>query len=491
MVMTGSITLTPTAIEEFFNDCHSSEDGRFCGGPGGGGRVREIKSDKTKEKVLSDKAKLNARKKQMDDISNAMTIAYVVGVIAVTVAPVVVPVIQSKLKQRQINKKVSDAVANKVVDTNAKWASVAGTGRRGTLNPGASKRAFRKLNADELDDTIAKLSGSPGVSIQDKAAWNGANSIFEIEAKDGTKLYLVDQTGKTNLFGRFKGRNTIKQKEILNSLAFAHESAPLENPPVAVLSNDTSALGWTMGAKGHRSLFISSEYIDDTGITPKGLTTAGWHMPAADRVSNTHYTVIHEYGHRYDYENGRDNAAHLFKRPQIKRHLSGYANYEHPTRGEQPWEGYAESFADWHASAGTSRNPSTIAYANDQGWFGTKAAGSVFNPSDGRRYVRTPEGARKFGVAIGQPIPEGIIDELSIDERIRRLLVFAEFQTEEKEEEPTSIIDTWKEGDPPLIIDRPGGGDVLGDIKVPTVSKKQDENTEKELKRLGLFEDEE
>lgn len=414
MISTGSIVLRSQNTVELFNECHGEADGRFCGGPGGAGRVRDIKNKDKKKKVQGDIARQQARNKQMGDISDALTIAYAVAVVAIVVAPVVVPLAQAKLKERQINKKVAQEVADGVRDKSAKWATIAGTGKRGKFFPGSSKRAFRKLGGEEAKSVISKLSAGEGASAVDKVAWKNANSVYEIEAGDGTKLFLVDQRGKASIFGRLSGKATRKHKEILNSMAFAHETSPLKNTPVAVLSTDAEAFGWTMGAKGHKSIFINPDFIDDSGITPSQFVSPGWNMPASKKVSHTHYTVMHEYGHRFDFENDRGNAAHLFDRPKVKRHLSGYANSKHIIRGEQPWEGYAESYADWHGSSGTSRNPSTLTYANDQGWFGTKAAGSVFNPSDGKRYVRTPEGAQRFGIPIGSVIPEGIIDELKV-----------------------------------------------------------------------------
>lgn len=60
----------------------------------------------------------------------------------------------------------------------------------------------------------------------------------------------------------------------------------------------------------------------------------------------------------------------------------------------------------------------------------------------------------------------------------------------EKEETtgPKSIFDIWKKGDDPIIIDRPEGGDVLGEIKVPKVTDTQRKNTDKLIDELGLFE---
>ena len=428
---TGNIVLKPLETEEFFNDCHSNADGRFCGGPGGAGRVREITDEKTKKEVKQKAEEQKRRNKAADDFSNLAAGVYIAIMLAPVVAPIVARVITVKAKERAINKKVSEAVASRIVNKEAKWASNAGTGRlKNLFNPGASKRPFKKLSSAELDDLGKALGPANADNFDERKLLERARSgggVFKITAADGTDLYLYDTAGKTSYWGpidRLRGKPTIKQREMLNSLAYAHEVAPLDIPPRLVLTNSRQggALGWTYAKKStpddRVDIFMNADYVNEDGTSvPEGIFGSlppGWQMPGSRKVSATHYTVLHEYGHRYDYDMNRRNAGHLFEDRRVRRHLSSYANSKRIDGSDQPWEGYAEAFADWHTTGGKSRNPSTLAYAHDQGWHGTKMAGTQFNPINGRRYVRTKEGADRFGVPIGSIIPEA--EDIDLDD---------------------------------------------------------------------------
>jgi len=89
---------------------------------------------------------------------------------------------------------------------------------------------------------------------------------------------------------------------------------------------------------------------------------ASWFMPAAadPTVSELRYHLAHEYGHALSYQLEHTGAAHGM-RDTHKEHLSPYGKQSH-------MEAYAEAFAEYYLSAGTTDNPAALAYAKKFGW---------------------------------------------------------------------------------------------------------------------------
>jgi hypothetical protein len=73
----------------------------------------------------------------------------------------------------------------------------------------------------------------------------------------------------------------------------------------------------------------------------------------------------------------------LYNNAAFKSHLSRYAKSD-----DRGVEAYAETFADWHHSAGTTKNPSTIAMARYEGWRG---ANSITASGENEFPLGTPE----------------------------------------------------------------------------------------------------
>lgn len=89
---------------------------------------------------------------------------------------------------------------------------------------------------------------------------------------------------------------------------------------------------------------------------------------ASNPIESRVWTLVHEWGHAIDDGNligaprntffGKIRKTYPGKPPDG---LSGYGRTD-------KWEGYAESFADWWTSRGTTTNPATRAYAERYGW---------------------------------------------------------------------------------------------------------------------------
>lgn len=85
-------------------------------------------------------------------------------------------------------------------------------------------------------------------------------------------------------------------------------------------------------------------------------------------IESRRWTIVHEWGHAID-DGGLTGAPRNTFFGKIRKQfpdgppngLSGYGRTD-------KWEGYAESFADWWTSRGTTTNPATRAYAERYGW---------------------------------------------------------------------------------------------------------------------------
>lgn len=262
-------------------------------------------------------------------------------------------------------------------------------------------------------------------------------SAYEVTAKDGAKIRMYDLTGKDKIKGG---------DEILNAMAGMHELYPYKPPKKLVVVNtkitdDLIGLGKHTNAfvfPGTDMLFINKDVVHDSKSEP------GWKMPISSKVSSASYVIAHEYGHQFDFSNRRSASVGLFENEKVRSNLSNYGK-------TMAQEGYAEAFAEWHLSKGETRNPAAIAYARHQKWYNHD------------RVVRTAEGAKKYGVSIGQKIPvaASVQEVVSVDPGdwdpwvIARELGIISMATEEKEEVKIEfsrlkdipvIVDDWKNG---------------------------------------------
>lgn len=221
---------------------------------------------------------------------------------------------------------------------------------------------------------------------------------FQITAADGQKLDLYDMDGA--LPERV-------HKELLNSLSSMHEMYPLKTKPKILVVN-RQVLKEIRPNMVHADAFVivdrDNPFIFINADAMKGRpfeTTVSNLMPGAKNTSKNHYILTHEYGHKVDMATGMRSAGGekgLWADVDVQDGLSEYGN-------SIPEEGYAEAFAEWHVTQGKTDNFAAKTYAYNEGWFGggkafSTATEQVSNTGD--RIVRTPEGAKLFGVPIGQ-----------------------------------------------------------------------------------------
>jgi hypothetical protein len=128
---------------------------------------------------------------------------------------------------------------------------------------------------------------------------------------------------------------------------------------------------------------VSMETLDDAASK----STRGWDMPVADKpgMSMLAYTVAHEYGHTLDIRTDApkrvsDNAAYTRIVGSIPETNPWAEQFFGPTVAEKPLKGmsiygqsnpkeaYAEAFAEYQLSNGTTRDTASRAYAKTFGW---------------------------------------------------------------------------------------------------------------------------
>lgn len=213
-----------------------------------------------------------------------------------------------------------------------------------------------------------------------------AKKTYEVTAANGTKIQLHDLSNRF-LTGRDERR--------LNALADAYDNEPTKGkPPAAVVVNSiqgykitkaggehvlgslkasTQAYGFHM--HGVNAIFLSNSKVNlaidavVSVLNPESLILnkvlarlTKFKMPVNNRVTQSRYTVTHEYGHHI--EENKNNAGvsnALFVSPGMRTSLSRYGS-------TNPREGYAEAFTEWHLTQGTTKNRSAQAYAKTMGW---------------------------------------------------------------------------------------------------------------------------
>jgi hypothetical protein len=203
---------------------------------------------------------------------------------------------------------------------------------------------------------------------------------YEVTTADGQKMRVYD----------LKGSKAKDVDSLIKQSAAMQELYPQTPPRKLVLMNNRQTIRFA-GARfggfvfpGDDNVFINMDEIKHF----KSASEKGWTMPAGKDHDPGQYVYTHEFGHQFDANNKRSGGRGMYENPEIKKQLSDYGK-------SIPEEGYAEAFAEWHVTEGKTTNPAAIAYAKHEGWHGSD------------RIVETAAGAKRYGVSIGQPIPEG------------------------------------------------------------------------------------
>lgn len=142
---------------------------------------------------------------------------------------------------------------------------------------------------------------------------------------------------------------------------------PVPHPIRVMFTGQRSSVGRAAGGGDGRTI---SMHLDWAAGTPmdSGTGFASWFMPAAGRpdVTELRYHLAHEYGHSLA---GQHQHEHASIHGGQREHLSPYGQSDHR-------EGYAEAFAEWWLSGGTTDNPGVRAYAERYGWKAPEGTGA-------------------------------------------------------------------------------------------------------------------
>lgn len=235
-------------------------------------------------------------------------------------------------------------------DKGGKFASGGGGG---AWKPGAwqgvSAEDYRRQVAGEQTALADENDKRFGVTAP--AGYNRrlGEDIAAQQVPDGTVVHVngpyrvVNQGGKTD-------PNVMHAAETqLDSIV---ESNPLPNGMTVTFAgrklDGASALGSPEG------VLVSSE----VGLVKS--KNAFILMPEAEHHANIEYTLTHEYGHVLMYQKGHGPEA-MTMVSENKSALSLYGGTDYK-------EAYAESFAEFHLSAGLTENSAALKYAEVFGW---------------------------------------------------------------------------------------------------------------------------
>ena len=185
--------------------------------------------------------------------------------------------------------------------------------------------------------------------------------VWEVEAKDGKKLQLLD----------YDGKSSDKDKKIwLDALAKNHENNPWEPPATMFVadlpeeSRESDAFAMVMSN--------TPDLIVMNNGKAGGISSKTFHqsmldqsMPVAKNMTAGEYIVTHEYGHVNMFREGESqwDTEYLHENPMINNALSDYGKNNFI-------EGYAEAYVEWYGSQGTTTNVAAQGYAFFEGWKG-------------------------------------------------------------------------------------------------------------------------
>lgn len=238
------------------------------------------------------------------------------------------------------------------------------------------------------------------------------------------------------------------KRALLTALADVRKLYPNMPTTKIVMSKGVDGQAWANSKTKDRinvNAFLFKKTFDDINKQP--FETDGF-MPESKKANHYRYTMFHEFGHMVSYVNhdvsftakkkflinGKIRKIHEDKR--VQKDLSPYGR-------TNPWEGYAEAFAEWHLSKGKTKNKAAKAYAEYEGW----------------AYSSKPKNIK--------PRKKGIIE--------RGLRTILEAETVEFAEEPEFIIvDNFETGKPSII----------GDYEWSELSPEEDKAIEDLLNRI-------
>jgi hypothetical protein len=189
-----------------------------------------------------------------------------------------------------------------------------------------------------------------------------AEGTWSVEAADGSKIEMGGD-GADEL-------TDVQRSDALNAVADAWDLAPLDKggpPRIEVHASDHHPLDI-----GTTSDVLAWVHANEAPVIHLIGARAEWDtpyetdqpMPSEREISKIRYTATHEYGHLHMYANEMDewhNVINLYSKREVRNDLSEYGR-------DTPVEAYAEAFAEYFGTAGSTHNAAALRFAADLGW---------------------------------------------------------------------------------------------------------------------------
>lgn len=189
-----------------------------------------------------------------------------------------------------------------------------------------------------------------------------AKFLAEKETPEGAQIWSLGAEGKyhvVSLKGKTPDEVIADAQTVISGLS---KTNPLPKGVQVVFHSEKSHVGSAVTTDAGEVIRLY-EALDKPGILEDW--AAAYFMQRADVETRARYTCSHEYGHALMFQKDHGpKALELYGR--YKNDLSGYAQEDYK-------EAYAEAFAQWTLTEGTSDNKAVRAYAKEFGWHPSEA----------------------------------------------------------------------------------------------------------------------
>lgn len=305
------------------------------------------------------------------------------------------PVAKKPVNKKPVTKKPAVPVAKKPV------APVAQKGNskfqekkhpRGPDGKFAKNKSGKRILPTGLK-TLADVAGFKD-DLPIKVTEKKEGIVYETVLKNGQVVRVIDESSSAE--------PSIVQK-ILSTLAARQQETGVKPPREVRLVRPTdedykNAIGFVKPDKKHQAefeasdfhlqekdygkdhqIFINLNWVEspdftemyrmrstqmDADLKAKGIP--GWKMNTAEYSNGYNYNLSHEFGHTLTFTGNKLGAAgalyeQVYNDDNTRPYMSGYSK-------SNQYEAYAEAYAEWALSEGSTTNPVARIYAAHEGW---------------------------------------------------------------------------------------------------------------------------
>lgn len=239
-----------------------------------------------------------------------------------------------------------------------------GRARDNSKNSGGTKSVSGKFHTgDWPDDNGRPIETTFSTHLGHSTTIDGIHDVIDVHQitdNYGNKIKLYDKTGIADRYKNDLLQNHAKMNEMYH---FAH--------PKNIVVTKTG----DEGLDGNTFAIVKSDKnytAVNSHLLGYDMASDGNSMPSAHTgdTKNMDYLLTHEFGHHLDFSRHWTDSGGYRQHPmtQDPNFMSYISEYGHT--GHSGIEAYAEAFAEWHHSKGTTSNPAARALAEHEGWNG-------------------------------------------------------------------------------------------------------------------------